>query len=343
MTATPEPALAPREAELQRRLGDLAARAAVDDAAWEQIQQRIAGEEPPATGRRQRPTGPRLVVAVAAAVVLVVVGIAVLARHAHDHGQVDTVDDTTTTTADHDGRSRTTTTTTTWTTLGPGDQPPGGVTGGGTASEDGAGSAGAGTGTGTGAASGAPGGGTATPAGGSGGAGPGSGPTATTTGTVPDADTAPDGRSPVVAMAMTSDVSVRATVWQDAGGFHMSLWQYKPWRHLRTWSWSDVPGQNCLAGATATFELPELAPFSSLQFSWGFVRADAADVGVITGPDDSYDDSARNLGPEVFPGIRPWLAQDMAVPVQRFRAISVNGTTLHYADPPAWDARPDTC
>jgi hypothetical protein len=154
----------------------------------------------------------------------------------------------------------------------------------------------------------------------------------------------PDGRAPAVEFSLTSTVSVVATVWQDSGAFHMNIWQTNPWRLHTTWSWSSLPGQNCLAGITDTLEFPENAPFTSETFSWGLVRADAAWVGVVTGPDDYDVASPIVLGSEALPGLRPWIARTTTDdPIRRFRALTEAGTVLHYAEPPTWDARPDSC
>ncbi len=134
-----------------------------------------------------------------------------------------------------------------------------------------------------------------------------------------------------------------ATVWQDASGFHMNIWQTNPWRFYTTWSWSDVPGQNCLAGATGTIEFPEGGLYSSTTFSWGLVRADATAVTVVTDT-GSESDSPVLVGPEALPGLRPWLSQKMSRDsIVRFRAIGGVSITLHVAEPPTWDSRPDTC
>jgi hypothetical protein len=111
-----------REAELSRRLEDLAATTTVDAEAWEKIQSRIA-----ATSSRTRPT-PWQLVAVAAALV-VVLGAIVLTRR-DDGSRVETGDDETTTTTDHDTSSTSdrdlTTTSTIESSDSPGVPPPGG-------------------------------------------------------------------------------------------------------------------------------------------------------------------------------------------------------------------------
>ena len=342
MTGSPESTLTPREAELRRRLAELAATATVDDV-WEQIQDRIAAGEP---GRPQgRGRAARRVAVAVAAVVLLVVGVAVLGGRDDGRERLDTVDDTTSTTVDRDGGSGTTTT-----APGPGDQP---------GDDDQAGSTGDGTGTGVGDGPGSgdgtdegadtggtdPGGGGATSPGATTPDDPGSpSPSVTRPSLNPDPDAAPDGRVPVVEFGFNSETGVRVTAWRDGAGFHMTLWQYNPWRELTTWSWSNVPGQNCFAGSLGTFQIPELAPFSTRRLAWGFVRADAGTVGVIDGPTDFYDSMPRYMGPEVFAGLRPWITDVQGSdPVQRFRAIATDNSTLHYADPPTWDARPATC
>jgi hypothetical protein len=327
VTQTSEPTLTPREVELQRRLVTLVDRATVDAAAWSRIQDRIAGADLPSTPSTRRPRRSRMVAA-AAAVVLVVVGIVTVGHRLDDRGKVDTVDDDTTrTTIDRDSQSTTTTSTSTPSELDPGDQPVDG----------GIGAPGTGPTADAGGNPGSPGGDTP----------PGATPGAGTTPPTVDPNAAPDGRVPVVTYSLgtrSSDPSVAATVWQDASGFHMNVWRTNPWRLHTTWDWGNVPGQNCLAGATGTISFPELG--SSVTFSWGLVRADAAAVRVVTGADDEGS-SLIVLGPEALPGLRPWLARTVAVygadPISQFRAVDSTNATLHSAVAPAWDARPDPC
>ncbi len=176
----PEGTLTPREAELQRRLDTVAARATVDATAWERIKERI-GDTERSSPRRLLPGPSRRVVAAAAAVVLVVVGVAALSRRG-DSDRVDTIDDPTGTTIDGDGRSPTTL---------PPAPPPGEITPGDQPTEGEA----SGSGTGADGGSGAPRppDNADTPSG----TGTGAAPTTTPT-TAPDPNVAPDGRVPAM-------------------------------------------------------------------------------------------------------------------------------------------------
>jgi hypothetical protein len=320
------------EVALRSRLEELAGTASVDDQAWEKIQNRIAGGHS-ASGRR-RPT-PRQLIAVAAAVILVCA--IVWARR--DSGQkVETVDDTTTTTTDRVGRESTTTTSTTVaggpsrSETGPGGQPTGGPASGG-----------AGPGSG-GDPAGQPGDGGASPEGGTspGGGGPATGaPPASSV--PPPSGNMPDGRPPAVTFE-ASGYTLQATFWRiDEGTLYLNLW--RPDRgYLANWSRSDRPGQNCLAGESEyPFDFPEPG---SHAYSWGLVRADAAEVRIVSTTGESR---TAAIGSVAVPGLRPWIAPSPSGQVDHYEARDASGAVLHVAASTtgtggqSFDAMPDTC
>jgi hypothetical protein len=310
------------ELDWTRRLDDLAGRATVDDEAWDRIQERIAASPGGARRRPRIPLRPTPRQLLAAAAIVILVAAVVLTRHAADE-RIKTIDDTTTTTLDDDGGSARTTTTDpdhTTSTAGPGDSPGGGGDGSGAGDGPGAGTVpGGGPG---------PGGGTTTPNQ----ANPGG---YTSSSSTTPAATAPlDGRPVAVQFASSENVVVEATVWQDADGIHMNIWQANPYRLYTTWTWAIRPGQNCLAGSFGDMEFPEAAPYASHSFSWGLARADA---GVTVWTTGLGSGTPVATGSEVLPGLRPWISQHSPGSLERFTAGP------HTATAPTWDAYPDTC
>lgn len=315
------------EVALRSRLEELAGTASVDDHAWEKIQSRIAGGS--SASGRHRPT-PRQLIAVAAAVILVCA--VVWARR--DSGQkVETVDDTTTTTTDRVGRESTSTTSTTVaggpsrSGTGPGGQPTGGPASGGTGPAAG------------GATAGQPGDGGASPGGG----GPETGAPPTTS-VPPPSGNMPDGRPPTATFE-ASGYTLQATFWRiDEGVLYLNLW--RPDRgYLANWSRSDRPGQNCLAGESEyPFDFPEPG---SHAYSWGMVRADAAEVRIVSTTGES---TTAAIGSVAVPGLRPWIAPSPSGQVDHYEARDASGTVLHVAasttgtgGQSSFDAVPDTC
>ena len=301
------------EAELRRRLEDVAAAITIDQGAWEKVRTRIAATP----GGRKRPA-PWHVLAVAAALA-VLMGAVVLACRDDDGSHVETRDERTSTT-DQDP----VTTTSEPAGAQPADQP-------GTGEPGGPG--------GPGAGDGGSGGGPQPTAGSPTGTG---GPVTSNTAPAPPSsgNTAPDGRIPVVTFASSEDVNVVATVWKDSTSvpatLHMTIWQsdQNPYRYLASWSWEERSGQSCLAGANGVFDF---GPWT-FGFSWGLARSDAVDIYAIVG--SNRMPTAR--GGEVLPGLRPWIAQTSPAGPDRFEAWSQNDL-LHTAAPPTWDAYPDTC
>jgi hypothetical protein len=313
------------EAEIRRRLADLAATTILDeDRAWEQITERLAAAGPDqvrllATVRvRQR------LVAVAAVVVLVI-GTFLLIREGDDGGRVVTQDSTTTT--DRNPTTSTTgdagSTTTTSTTVGPGNAPaavPG--TGGGPR-------------TGPGATT--PGGGSTPSSGGQSGGGTGTAsPPTAPSGTTPTPGTAPDGLAPAVTLS-SSAYTAEATVWMDGGAYYMNLWAPEPDAYLNMGSWAVNDGRNCLEGQSSVLTGTD---GQSHVLVWGLVRADAAAVRIVTTGGLS---STAALGSTALPGLRPWIGEGPPGQVDRAEALDGAGNVLHTATTPGWFATPDTC
>jgi hypothetical protein len=142
-----------------------------------------------------------------------------------------------------------------------------------------------------------------------------------------------------VTFASSEQLTVVATVWKDEANavFYMNLWQTDPYRYLTMWSWNERPGQNCLAGGGGEFDFGEIGTHA---FNWGLVTSDVDQVRVVM-TDQGY--SAVAIGPEVLPGLRPWMAEHTLVEVDRFETRAASGNIVHTATAPTWDAYPDTC
>jgi hypothetical protein len=166
-----------------------------------------------------------------------------------------------------------------------------------------------------------------------GGAGP---PGTSPPGGLPPATTAPDGRVPAVTLS-SSAYTVQATVWKEAGVHYMNLWGPDPGAYLTMWSWSETPGQNCLGGSGTVISGSD---GQGHELHWGLVRADAAEVRVVT--TGSLWTSAV-IGAEVVPGLRPWIAELPPGELDRFEARDAGGNVLHTARAPVWDSGSDTC
>jgi hypothetical protein len=314
------------EAEIRRRLADLAATTILDeDRAWEQLTERLLAAGPDqvrllATRRvRQR------LIAVAAVVVLVI-GALLLTFEGDDGGRVVTQDSTTTT--DRNPTTSTTgdagSTTTTSTTVRPGNAPeavPG---------------TGRGPGTGPGATT--PGGGPTPGSGGQSGGGTGttSPPATAPSGTTPTPGAAPDGRVPAVTLS-SSAYTAQATVWMDGGAYYMNLWAPEPGAYSNAWSWAVDEGGNCLEGQSGVITGTD---GQSHMLVWGLVRADAAAVRIVTTGGLS---STAALGSTALPGLRPWIGESPRGQVDRAEALDGAGNVLHTATRPGWFATPETC
>jgi hypothetical protein len=320
MTGRPE--LADFEADLRRRLADVAATTTLDAQAWEKIESRAAAERP---RRLPRIVRTRRQIAAVAAVVVIVVGLVVLSRQGDD-SRTETVDTTTTTTSEGATSSTTARDGTTSTSTGELPQRPGSSTGQGTGpSTDGPGAGGGSEGgpAGTGPESG-----TGSSGGTSGGATPSTAPPPSGPG-----DTAPDGHR-VVASIGQSGYTVDASAFESGGTYYMDLWRDRT-QYLAEWSWSPQPGQRCLAGQGGAYSGGELG-----ALRWGFVRSDAASVRMVT---TSGNTSTAILGAEFAPGLRAWIGPRPPGQVDRFEALDAGGNVLHTAAAPVWDASPDSC
>lgn len=320
MTGRPE--LADFEADLRRRLADVAATTELDAQAWEKIESRATAGRP---RRLPRIVRTRRQIAAVAAVVVIVVGLVVLSRQGDD-SRTETVDTTTTTTSEGATSSTTARDGTTSTSTGELPQRPGSTTDGGT--DAGTGGPGAGGGSGSGSDGSAPSSGT----GSSGGTPGGSTPSSTPPAQGPD-DAAPDGHR-VVASIGQSGYTVDVSAFESGGTYYMNLWRDRT-QYLAEWSWSPQPGQRCLAGQGGAYSGGELG-----ALRWGFVRSDAASVRIVT---TSGNTSTAVLGAELVPGLRAWIGPRPAGQVDRFEALDAGGNILHTAAAPVWDASPDSC
>jgi hypothetical protein len=332
-TPEPTPELTTGEVELKRRIGDLAALATVDgDQEWEKLQERLAANGGRATSPAQVRTALRtvrrrpVVRRVAAAAALVLLGAVILLQDDGD-GRVHTVDDTTTTT-DDDGASTTSTTadpqTTTSTPPDVSSPPPG-------SSEDSTGAPGDDPAAGPGAGAG----GTGSDDEGAAGSPGGTSPSDTAPEAIPPS-TVPAGEPPSVTYP-TGDYTLKAwfreanpttyymTIWRDGYGMVSDLVA------------SIDPDHNCLAGKSGSFAFPEPGLH---MYSWGFVRADAAEVRVVT---HAGEWTTAVIGDEAVPGLRPWIAARQTDQISRFEARDAAGNVLHTAvDGGVW-AEPSTC
>jgi len=153
----------------------------------------------------------------------------------------------------------------------------------------------------------------------------------------------PDGRAPSVTFA-ASGYTLQGTFWR-AGGLQMNVW--RPDLGFQTgWSRTNSLGQECLAGKSEyAFDFPEPG---SHAYSWGMVRADAAEVRIVSTTGDS---TTAVIGTEAVPGLRPWIARSPSGQVDHYEARDAAGNVLHLAawtnsnSPPitGFDAFPDTC
>jgi hypothetical protein len=319
------PELADLEADLRRRLADMAATTTLEPEAWDAIERRATVRRTWTAAGRFGPTR-RKVVALAAAVA-VVVSVIALSRDGDSHTETvdqsstSTTDQPTSSTTDPHGTS-TTTTTGAASQLPPNAAPRGGAGAVGEAGPDGAGPSPEGGSSGAPGATGSP---------------PSSGQTSPPDGTPPDATppaaTPPDGH-PVVASIGQSGYTVNITAFESGGTYYMNLWRDRSY-YLGMWGWAMRPGQNCLAGEGSDYSEGELA-----TLKWGFVRSDAARVRIVT---TSGNASTAIVGSEVAPGVRAWIGERPAGQVDRFEALDADGSVLHTATTPVWDAAPDTC
>jgi hypothetical protein len=316
------------ELELIRRLDAAGATASVDEQAWAKIEGRIAARR-----RRRRRPRPRQLLALAAAAVVVLAAILVVRD---DGSRVETHDPTTTTT-DRDRRATTTTAdderpeTTTTSIDDRGNRPAQSTRPGGGPAPSGTGAGGAAPSSPSPGAPGATGGGSSTDPGSP--AGGGSSPT-----TIPTPHTTlPDGHAPAVSFA-ASGYTLQATFHFSSGLFQVSIW--RPDRGFLTdWVRDDQPGQNCLAGESEfEFDFPEPGTHA---YSWGMVRADAAEVRVVA---TSGESTTAIIGAETVPGLRAWIAKSPPGQVDRFEARDAAGGILHIAPRAGgFDASPDRC
>jgi hypothetical protein len=310
------------EAELRRRLGDLATLATVDDA-WDDLQRRLA--DAPATGHLGRfrgvfrspdgrPSRSRRVIAVAAAVA-VVVGLIALSRDGR-HDRTETVD-TTTTTVDRGTTSTTTGEQGATTTTG-GDRP-GEVTGSSVPSPgQGGGPGGGETSTGTPDGNGGPG---TTPAPPGDGGDPGTVPP-------PSTPTAPSG-DPIAASIPHGGGTMDISAYESGGNVYVDLWRNGT-EYLTMTGWALAPGRNCLAvDPTVDYD----GELDSVR--WGIVRADAAAVQIVT---TTGERTTATLGPPRSSGVRAWLGPRPAGQVDHYLALAGNGATLHSLTVPEWEA-----
>jgi hypothetical protein len=327
--STPE-TLTPGEAELKRRLDDLASLATVGPEGWERFQERLAAPAP-----RRFPTRKQLLAV--AAVILVVCAI-VWSRRDGTGDRVHVVDTTTTTTSDHDRTPASSTSSTSATSTTSSSTPApaeggtsGGVVGSPTGADPGAGGdpgSGAGTGTGAGAATGPPAGGTAPGAGG----GTGS-PTTTPPATAPSTI---DGKT-VWASYATPDYTLLVTLETGASPYLTTTIYRDDGTLVRDWVWPDRPGQNCLVGVLAMpFDFPE----GQHAYTFGLVRADAAAVRIVTG---GGAQTTVAVGGEAHPGVRPWITRRQTDDVARMEALDAAGNVLTTATPSSFDSYPASC
>ena len=308
--------LTPGEAELKRRLDDIASLAIVDPQAWERFQHRLAAPTP-----RRLPTRKQLLAV--AAVVLVVCAI-VWSRGAGTGGRVRVVDTTSTTTSDHDRRPERSTSTTASTSSSAPVAPGGGTAGavvrpptgvdpgaGGAPGAGGSPATGAGTGTGTGGST------TTTPP-------------ATAPATIDGKTVWATYATPDYTLLLTLETGVSpyltTTIYRDDGTL------------VRDWVWPDRPGQNCLVGVHAMpFDFPE----GQHAYTFGLVRADAAAVRIVT---DGGAQTTATPGGEAHPGVRLWITRSPVENVARMEALDAAGRVLTtVTSSSGYDSYPATC
>ena len=310
------------EAELRRRLRDLATLATVDDA-WDDLQRRLA--DAPTMGHRGRlrgafrspdgrPSWSRRVAVVAAAVA-VIAGLIALSR---DDGRdrTETVD-TTTTTVDRGTTSTTTgdqgTTTTT------GDDRPEEVTGSPAPSPGQSGGPGGGE-TSAGPADEDENAGT-TPTPPNDGGDPGTVPP-------PSTPTAPSG-DPIAASIPHGDGTMDISAYENGGNLYVDLWRDGT-EYLTRTGWALAPGRNCLAVDPTIHHDGELD-----SVRWGIVRADAAAVQIVT---TTGERTTATLGPPRSSGVRAWLGPRPAGQVDHYLALAGDGAIMHRLTVPEWES-----